>query len=260
MNFKYIKKMNPGLHESRYLGIKYSSNEILLFLDDDIEMDKEYFKYLQKAFLKEDIGGFSGIDINIPKLTFRMLLYQLLFFHASFNIGKLSITGFSGSITRWPKQKKDFLANFYSGCNMAFRKKYLLDVPFIDLFRDYSLADDIYISNYIAHHTSLLVNPKSIVNHYVSETSRQKTKIIFQTMVVNHYYLLTNNYNSFGRKILFIWSIGGYILKDIYDYFRYFILGRNIYQDKIEALKGKLLGIKKLTKNPYSNIKKFNIT
>ncbi|OQX70525.1 MAG: hypothetical protein B6D62_04700 [Candidatus Cloacimonas sp. 4484_275] len=62
----YIKA-EPGLTRQRNLGIKANRNELVLFLDDDVVLDKKYLEQMKRIFSedkKRKIGGATGFITN----------------------------------------------------------------------------------------------------------------------------------------------------------------------------------------------------
>jgi glycosyltransferase involved in cell wall biosynthesis len=245
VDFVYKQKREPGLYNSRLQAIELSACDIVLFLDDDVLLDRDYLKLIIHAFEHDEIGGVSGIDNNLRNATRRMLLYQSLFLHSSFKPGSLSLTGFNGSITRWPSMKTAFQTDFFSGCNMAFKRVHLLDLPQVSTFNGYSVGEDIFISHCVALKAPLLVNPKARVDHNQSLASRDSARAVSRSMVVNHYFLLHYFHTAWWRRTLFYWSIAGLLFKDLYDLcFLIFKGGHEPRKVKIEEVVGKLSGLR----------------
>jgi glycosyltransferase involved in cell wall biosynthesis len=253
IRFKYYSKKERNLYLSRKKAIELSSNEIILFLDDDVEIERNYLKVLEEAF-SQQIGGFSGISKFATKPTIRMLLYQFIFLHSSFKPGNLSITGLNGSVTRWPIQKSSFRANFLIGCNMAYRKKFLTDLPMNLWFENYSIGEDIFISFFVAKKARLLVDPKALVIHKQSPNSREEYGKVSKSLIINNYYQLKYISNSRFKLILFYWSSIGYLIKDIYDFVLYSVRGRHdLAPIRWREFSSKLRGLKQILSKPYKN-------
>jgi len=59
---KMIKGKHKGVGAARNLGIKNASGEIILFVDADQILDKNYVKEIVKPFKDEKIGGVTGME------------------------------------------------------------------------------------------------------------------------------------------------------------------------------------------------------
>ncbi len=59
---KLIKGKHKGVGAARNLGIKNASGDIILFVDADQILDKNYVKEIVKIFEDKNVGGVSGIE------------------------------------------------------------------------------------------------------------------------------------------------------------------------------------------------------
>jgi glycosyltransferase involved in cell wall biosynthesis len=76
--FKTVRTERPGLGYARNCGIKASDGDIVSFTDDDCELDKNYFKALQKAFTPETfLYGAGQIVISDKSLDTRLASLNL---------------------------------------------------------------------------------------------------------------------------------------------------------------------------------------
>ena len=70
---KTVRTGRPGLGYARNCGIECSDGDIISFTDDDCELDKNYFKALQKAFTPETfLYGAGQIVISDESLDTRL--------------------------------------------------------------------------------------------------------------------------------------------------------------------------------------------
>ena len=227
-------KEDAGLLKSRLLSVDLARNELLLFLDDDVECEEDYFYQLKKTFqLYPDAVGISGADQGFVSSTKgRMLAVVSGQGHPS--VGKLSWGGFASSMNRWNKSKVIFETEFLHGCNMCYRKSALREVQAVDWLNGYSLGEDLYLSFLAGHYGKMYVNPELKLVHHGSPTSRDKREIVAYTKILNHYYLLQLNKNK-GKfhYFMFLWTA----------YFLYF---EQKLQKNKEAANGFRRGIREL--------------
>jgi glycosyltransferase involved in cell wall biosynthesis len=245
VGFLYHQKKQKGLYSSRLEAIARTSSEIVLFVDDDVTLEPSYFLILERAFSERRIGGFSGLDISLKRPTLRMLAYQFLFLHCSARIGRLSITGFNGSVTRWPRQEKSFETEFFLGFNMAFRRAVVQDLPELSEYRGYSVGEDVFISHFASKRGKLLLDPNARLVHHRSPEARENARLISRSVVINQIFLLDYFFHrSVIRRALFIWSAIGLLVKDLYDSLFLYREGRSHEKTrKLEEAKGKVDGI-----------------
>ena len=63
LNIKYIMEKMQGTSTARNTGIKNSSGDIVVFLDDDCVANKEWLHYLELPFLRDPSIGMVGGEI-----------------------------------------------------------------------------------------------------------------------------------------------------------------------------------------------------
>ena len=248
INFVYHKKNNKGLYNSRIETIKVAKGEIIIFLDDDIELEKKYLKFLIDSFQNELIGGFGGVEQNISAPSKRLLLYQRIFLHSNKLPGFLSITGFNGSITKWSLQSKPFKSNFLSGSNMSFRKELLLDLPNETIFLGYSVGEDIFISQFVSKKAKIIVNPLAKLKHNHASQSRDRILQVSRSTIENYFFMFTWFEYPQNLYVLFLWSSFGFLVKAIYDFLKKMIKVNDFKSiiEQFSAISGYTLGIIKI--------------
>jgi glycosyltransferase involved in cell wall biosynthesis len=246
VGFLYYRKSIKGLYASRLEAIGRTTGDIILFLDDDVVVEPDYLSVLEAAFADTKVGGFSGIDVSLNHASWRMLLYQFLFLHCSTRLGKLSLTGFNGAVTRWPGRREPFYSEFFLGFNMAFRRALIVDLPHIDVFRGYSVGEDLFISRFASSYRyRLVVNPAGRLIHHRSPAGRDNARCVARSVVSNQFFLLGYFFpDSLVRRALFMWSAIGLAVKGVYDWFFLFTKRRaSERRAKMEEVKGTVDGL-----------------
>ncbi|WP_123041929.1 glycosyltransferase family 2 protein [Cohnella candidum] len=209
MAFTYHRKRRPGLLYSRIDAAEHAAHDILLFLDDDVELEEGYLRRLARLYSRyEGAAGFGGIDVFI-RSNWKWDWFTRLILYDSGKPGKLSPGGFGGSMTRWTRMKDPFRTEFMLGCNMSFRRTALLGLPDAEWLSGYSLGEDLYLSHWAARSGPLWIDPSLRVKHYQSPVSRDKEEQVAFTEVVNHYRLLRLKRAGSWRHAAHLWtSIG----------------------------------------------------
>ncbi|KGE18263.1 hypothetical protein PWYN_27435 [Paenibacillus wynnii] len=209
MDLRYLpkKESESGLIKSRIKSVEFSKYENLLFLDDDVELEQDYFLTLKKTLSNyPDAVGISGADqgfVCTPKGRLLMLLSG----RSHFSPGKLSWSGFASAMNMWNKHSNVFKTEFLHGCNMCYRKKYLSDIKDVEWLKGYSLGEDLYISYLAGNHGSMYVNPDLKLLHHGSPTSRDKAEFVSYTKIINHFHLLkTRNKVNLFRYLMLRWT------------------------------------------------------
>jgi len=149
---KVLIEKKQGLSEARNYGIQNSKGEILVFLDADLKLDKDYLKYHEETFKDEIVGAGGGKVLPLIRTWISDYLGVSLF------------EGYPRFIT------KKFVRT-YPGCNLTIRKKVLENIGFFkeglisatDVTRfaeDKEICERIGRAGY-----KILYNPKPIVYH-----------------------------------------------------------------------------------------------
>ena len=126
-----------------------------------------------------------------------------LFLYSSGDPGKLSITGFAGSLPLWNQCRQVFSAEYLYGCNMSFQRKFLLALPDCDWLTGYSLGGDLVLPWVAAQQGPVVVDPQLGIRHYQSPLSRDKLDMTARMQIVNHAHLLKTFGAGLIRKLLF---------------------------------------------------------
>ena len=59
-NLYYFYESNPGLHYARHRGLREAKGEILIFIDDDIEVQPDWLLNINQIFLDKDVALCGG--------------------------------------------------------------------------------------------------------------------------------------------------------------------------------------------------------
>jgi len=131
--FIYIHAKLPLTH-SRNLGVKNSSGDVILFLDDDVVLDKNFIKEIVKVFGKDSkkkIGGVMGNIVNIQRSkSFKSRMHSLInriFLLPTSGNGRFRASG-CPTFIRSANELRN--VKFLSGCCMAYRKEVFKDLKF----------------------------------------------------------------------------------------------------------------------------------
>jgi len=121
--FQYFKKEIADSSESRNLGAKKASGEIILFLDDDVILNKNYIEKIIKVYEEnkenEKLAGVGGM-INAREKSFIEKIFDRTFFLHSSKPWSILPWGFQ----TWKYDlKKEEKTDWLPGCNCSFRKE-----------------------------------------------------------------------------------------------------------------------------------------
>lgn len=147
-----------GISAARNLGISNSNGDIVIFLDDDAVVEKDWLENLVKPFEDERIAGVSG---KVIPITNTLLNRE---FAPDYDQGPDII------------ETKHFV-----GCNMAFRKSALIEVGYFDSKIKYGHDENELCSRLVSAGYRLIYTPYAVAHHnYIQSFSallRKKFKL-----------------------------------------------------------------------------------
>jgi GT2 family glycosyltransferase/SAM-dependent methyltransferase len=117
---------NKGsLTRSRNLGLRASIGDIIVYLDDDVIVDKNWLKHLLSAYSSSKVGGVGGriLPFGKDKTHFMPACGDV--------VGKVRNDGVVIANFDVPL-KKPIEVDCFQGCNMSFRREALFDVGGFD--------------------------------------------------------------------------------------------------------------------------------
>jgi len=125
--FKYIRLAEPNLPAARNLGIRSTSGEIILFIDDDVEPDADLVSLHVRAHQEGlNVGAVSGLFLNAD----RPLEQSLEWCRKAFDVPDVS----SGGV---------FDVSWAIGGNMSYRRSAIMDAGMFDEnFRGCAIGED----------------------------------------------------------------------------------------------------------------------
>lgn len=206
INIKHEKVSFQSLTAARNYGIKNSSNEIIVFSDDDIEYMDNTFCVVDSIFSNPEIAFAGAIDLLTPEQKFSPLSY--FFDLKEINLfSKGYIT--KGCLGRFPKKIKNITSTQWGmGFCFALRKAYVLEgnIWFDENMRRYAYAEDLDFSMRYCRYLKKK-GLKSIfkndfcVKHHVSKEYRIPSAEFYLSYFGNRYYIIHKNCHKY--RVLF---------------------------------------------------------
>jgi len=194
LNIRYYKVSDKdrGLTKQRNYGIRQVSEfiDIVAFLDDDIELDSNYFEEIERTYLsKKDAVAVGGISTNevtwtkADKLTERSLKYFTFEgwsrrddiryrIRKTFRLisnrqpGRVAPFGHERSIGFLPPTGKIYETDFLMGGIASYKKEIFNLVSFSSFFEGYGLYEDKDFSLRIRKYGKIYINTNAKVEHH----------------------------------------------------------------------------------------------
>jgi len=178
-----------GLPSARNYGISQARGKIILFLDDDVELDRNYLAEIMKAFSFPFVMGTTGnlqtVRPQRPKIFESLMKYYAKIFNFSGffanqdDIGTVHETGFV--CANFDCVKPDVFLHrvqWLSGCNMAYRKEVFDNLKFDNEYIGHPYYEDADLSYrlYKQHPMGLWVVRTAKLKHFTVHDNLAKKK------------------------------------------------------------------------------------
>lgn len=210
--WRYHRKPQPGLYDSLRVASKIAHFPVVLFLDDDVELEPTYLaKLFQHYRQNPNLAGVGGVD-RLQRSSRLWRWYMRLFLYSSGEAGKLSVTGFAGSLPLWNQADRIFVAEHLYGCNMSFSREALQALPEFEWLDGYSVVSDLLLPRVASQHGMVLVDPELAICHFQSPTSRDRLEKVANMQIVQHAHMLRVFRADQWRRLLFFWTWLGLFL------------------------------------------------
>lgn len=239
-NLKYYKvtEENRGLTKQRNFGIEKvdTTSEIVCFLDDDTELDRNYFKAIIDTFKNDsNCVGVGGVAVNenrwfkidenqsidlskhyvidgyAIKESSRNLVRNKLGLQSPFRPGIMP--DFShGRTYRYPPNNKIYPVDLLIGMSFNFRKSIFNHIKFSTYFEGYGLYEDADFSLRALRYGTNVINTAAKLNHYHNISGRPNKYKYGKMVVRNGWYVWRVKYPNPHLKARFKWNATSFLL------------------------------------------------
>jgi len=180
-----------GLTPQRNRGVREAQGDVVVFLDDDVDVDPRLFAVLGDAYRDPAVVGATGHVIEGGERRFgnkRSAARRLLF------------GGEEGTMTRfgYPRRLQDLHSErdveFMQGCLMSARRETVEQVGFDERLPGYALAEDEDFSYRLSRVGRVRYLPDAVVDHKNTGFRSTGTRRFNRDVVVNRTYLFRKNF------------------------------------------------------------------
>ncbi|OHD07653.1 MAG: hypothetical protein A2086_16100 [Spirochaetes bacterium GWD1_27_9] len=213
INVKYLYSPEKSLTKARNFGIKHigESCDLVAFFDDDVILNSDYLSEIINFFENDKQMVYKAATGYIQRKKWKSKISFLfkLFFLQEEKDGKFKING----LPTYPENKsKIYSVEFFSGCNMIFRKEIFNEFSFDNRLKKYCYMEDADFSFRLTRKYKGVFIPTAICIHNQSTINRLKFKELTSFFIQNYVYLFKKNIKKTPANIFaFIWSIFGLI-------------------------------------------------
>jgi len=213
---KYIYEDCPNLPNARNVGVEVSTGDIVLFFDDDIEINENTIPSHISGFSETNIGCVtgkvtiqnadqSGNKVLKNKGTIKKLIKLLLF---TFLRKKAAYVGRLGILSNF-SEDRILPSDTCIGCNMSFRKEVFRKCGLFDVkFSDNAVREDTDMSVRLRRNGyKIAYIPKASVVHFMDNTGGTRTaasEAYWHAIFKNQCYFYIKNFHYSLLTILLI--------------------------------------------------------
>ncbi len=200
-----------GLVHAKDVGVKKSSGDVVMFLEDDVILGPDYIHSLLRGFIDSPtMMGTCGVMTEVSKYS---KIYQIIFnlFHRGFfRDPRVTI---HGNPYRWDERM--IPSNYLSGGLSAFRREVFDTVPF-DIRNEFFMLEDIDFSTR-AERTfgkgKFFINTEARLDHLFSPINRAVQKMRYHRKMREYVVFYKKNCDRQWVFPAFIWLLVGCFLE-----------------------------------------------
>ena len=207
-----------SISANRNKGAKNSSGDIILFLDDDVVIDKDFIEQTLKVYCTfADAKGVQGYIVNErPVSTFYNALNKVCFCFPRRFFEKDKCRAFPFSypypITRIIE------CEWLAGANSSYRREVFKQFSFDESLKGYSLCEDMDLSHRVRKRfpNSLYMSPHARLIHKNSVVARISGEAFTNILIAySSYFFYKNVKQTLTNNLIFYWGVfvGRFILK-----------------------------------------------
>ena len=195
-----------GLTAARNAALARNSCDILLFLDDDVELEENFLEELLRTYASHpNVAGVSGVVTNYSAPPLAMRLWKQIFMRGPFRDDRErfyweAAARRGGGVRRVTR---------LGGGLMSFRASAIGDVRFDERLRGVSDGEDVDFCMRLGTGAELLMNSRARLVHNASPAGRTADHWL-RRYLRGQIYLYQRNWN-FGvrNRLCFLWFMTG---------------------------------------------------
>jgi GT2 family glycosyltransferase len=214
IRWRYIRKDEPGLSRSRNLGAREAAGEVLLFLDDDVELDPGYLEAVLRVYREHP--GVAGVGGRLEGIRYGAFVKGFLRFFAldsGRREGEILKSGIGVLIRRITADKP---VEWLSGCNMSFRRELFEEFHFDEGFGPNGWGDDMDFSYRVSRRYPLMAAHGARLLHRVDPAGRADAQSLGRMESYYPYRFFRKNMpKRLINWVAFGWSALGILLKNL---------------------------------------------
>lgn len=198
-NLHYIRS-EKGLTIQRNVGLSFVHEDIVHFLDDDVEIETNYFKELLKVFKERpDLVGAGGMVLggSNPKAT----LLGRISGRESKVPGVVLKSGYNIGAHEHPEV---VVMDWLPGCSMSFRMSKIAGLHFDESRAGYAMGEDVDFGLLAKERGQILHIPTARLVHHLSPTNRERQTEMLKLATMHRWQLAKDKRGKVTKFAVFI--------------------------------------------------------
>lgn len=220
LEYTYLFLKTPSSTRARNIGILHAKEEIIVFLDDDVEVNNNTLENLYYLMKREEIAMIGVIDETLPlsKGKFGYIFNFKSIVNRKIGHVTLSMHG------RYPNKIKGEVSTMWAMGFCFAVKRSLLDkwnIKFDEKLKGYAYAEDLdftysYYKSAKKENKRCILSEKITVKHLESREYRIPEISATYRYVINREYLAYKHGMKLENKVALVWSnFGQFLLRII---------------------------------------------
>lgn len=201
-----------GLVDAKRAGVEKSRGTIVMFLEDDVELERRYIEKIVEGFRQHsEMMGCCGVVTDMRRNS-SLFLFFFHFFHRG--IFRDPRIGIHGNATL---QKKDLLipSRFLSGGLSAFRREVFEKVRF-DTVNGFFMLEDMEFSTRAVRafgSDKFFINTAARLAHHMTPTNRAVFGVRYTKKLKEHVLFFKKNRDAPWALVSTIWLLVGLFIE-----------------------------------------------
>ena len=202
-----------GICRARNVGLAHATADIVLFLDDDVLLDKGYVEKMLRIYKQnaraQGVQGYMGHPFRLLANAINRIF--LLYYVEEGRCRVLPSTGLTFAYPLYEVTECEWM----SGTNSSYKREALADLRWDSKLGEYSLYDDVDLSCRVLkrYPHSLFITPYARLVHKPSAIARRNLKLdTYIRVAYPTYFFYKNIQQSLRNKVVFAWSMLGRFL------------------------------------------------
>lgn len=220
IHYQYARKDRPDMCESRNLGIRMATGEVVFFLDDDVVLEPDYVAELMGSLERDATGrvaGVGGVTLGTTPVgvkAWARALYRACFLISGFREGRILPSGFCTELGESViPLRRETPVEFLCGGISAYRAWVFKEFTFVRDYEKFGYGEDKDFSHRVARRYRLLANPRARLTHYHSPSMRSDYSERGRKFIMGRYFFFRAYVDQkWWNRFCFGYAVLGYAL------------------------------------------------